>query len=144
MQNKKDIAIIIPYINLPNYVLDLIRTIYTKYSYHIYLIDNNSDKKTKEELADLDNREYITIIYNNTNIGCASAWNQGIKIAIEECNMNFLNRAKSFLKSEDGPTATEYAVMLALIIVACIATITSLGGAVSNVFSGVEGELPTV
>ena len=89
MQNKKDIAIIIPYINLPNYVLDLIRTIYTKYSYHIYLIDNNSDKKTKEELADLDNREYITIIYNNTNIGCASAWNQGIKIAIEECNIDY-------------------------------------------------------
>jgi len=58
--------------------------------------------------------------------------------------MNFLNRAKSFLKSEDGPTATEYAVMLALIIVACIATITSLGGAVSDVFSGVEGELPEV
>ena len=56
--------------------------------------------------------------------------------------MNFLNRAKSFLKSEDGPTATEYAVMLALIIVACIATITSLGGAVSDVFSNVEGELP--
>jgi pilus assembly protein Flp/PilA len=55
-----------------------------------------------------------------------------------------MNRIKNFLKSEDGPTATEYAVMLALIIVACIATITSLGGAVSDVFSGVEGELPEV
>ena len=33
----------------------------------------------------------------------------------------------SFLKKEDGPTAVEYAVMLALIIVVCIAAITTLG-----------------
>ncbi|HVL14940.1 MAG TPA: Flp family type IVb pilin, partial [Gemmata sp.] len=33
----------------------------------------------------------------------------------------------SFLKKEDGPTAVEYAVMLALIIVVCIAAITALG-----------------
>ena len=38
-----------------------------------------------------------------------------------------LNRAKSFLRSEDGPTATEYAVMLALIIIVSLAVITSLG-----------------
>lgn len=89
MQNKKDIAIIIPYINLPNYVLDLIRTICTEFDYHIYLIDNNSDKQTKKELAHLDKREYITIVYNNTNIGCGSAWNQGIKIAIDEHNIDY-------------------------------------------------------
>ena len=35
--------------------------------------------------------------------------------------------AVHFLKREDGPTAVEYAVMLALIIVVCIAAITSLG-----------------
>ncbi len=34
---------------------------------------------------------------------------------------SIVKRAKSFLKSEDGPTATEYAVMLALIIVVSIA-----------------------
>lgn len=89
MQNKKDLAIIIPYINLSNYILDLLRTISTKYSYHIYLIDNNSDQETKKKLADLDKREYITIIYNNTNIGCASAWNQGIRAAIEENNIDY-------------------------------------------------------
>ena len=38
-----------------------------------------------------------------------------------------MNRAHDFLRSEDGPTATEYAVMLALIIVVCIAAITTLG-----------------
>jgi pilus assembly protein Flp/PilA len=37
--------------------------------------------------------------------------------------------------SEDGPTAVEYAVMLALIIVVCIAAITALGTNASNTFS---------
>ena len=32
-----------------------------------------------------------------------------------------------FVKAEDGPTAVEYAVMLALIIVVCITAITTLG-----------------
>ncbi len=53
----------------------------------------------------------------------------------------FLNRAKTFLKSEDGPTATEYAVMLALIIVVAIAAISSLGTKVSGMFSAVDGTL---
>ncbi len=55
---------------------------------------------------------------------------------------SFVDRAKSFLKSEDGPTATEYAVMLALIIVVCIGAITALGGKVSTTFSNVEAGLP--
>jgi pilus assembly protein Flp/PilA len=42
-----------------------------------------------------------------------------------------------FLKSEDGPTAVEYAVMLALIIVVCIAAITILGTNANNTFTGV-------
>ncbi len=44
----------------------------------------------------------------------------------------------AFLKKEDGPTAVEYAVMLALIIVVCIAAITSLGSTASGVFANVE------
>ena len=50
----------------------------------------------------------------------------------------FLKTAKSFIKSEDGPTATEYAVMLSLIIVACIATISLLGAEVNNLFGSVK------
>jgi pilus assembly protein Flp/PilA len=42
-----------------------------------------------------------------------------------------------FLKSEDGPTAVEYAVMLALIIVVCIAAITTLGSNANTTFSDV-------
>jgi pilus assembly protein Flp/PilA len=43
----------------------------------------------------------------------------------------------SFLKDEDGPTAVEYAVMLALIIVVCIGAITALGTAANNTFTNV-------
>ncbi len=40
-----------------------------------------------------------------------------------------------FIKKEDGPTAVEYAVMLALIVVVCIAAITSLGQNANSTFS---------
>ncbi len=49
-----------------------------------------------------------------------------------------------FLKNEDGPTAVEYAVMLALIIVVCIAAITALGSNANNTFSYVGTEVGTV
>ncbi|MCK4658192.1 MAG: Flp family type IVb pilin [Phycisphaerae bacterium] len=52
-----------------------------------------------------------------------------------------LNRVKSFLKSEDGPTATEYAVMLALIIVVCIATVTTIGTKANTQFGKVDTAL---
>jgi len=42
-----------------------------------------------------------------------------------------------FLKAEDGPTAVEYAVMLALIIVVCITAITALGSNANKTFSNV-------
>ena len=45
----------------------------------------------------------------------------------------------SFLKAEDGPTAVEYAVMLALIIVVCIGAITTLGGNANKTFTSVGG-----
>jgi pilus assembly protein Flp/PilA len=45
--------------------------------------------------------------------------------------------AVNFLKSEDGPTAVEYAVMLALIIVVCIAAISLLGSNASATFANV-------
>jgi pilus assembly protein Flp/PilA len=45
--------------------------------------------------------------------------------------------ALDFLKREDGPTAVEYAVMLALIIVVCIGAITTLGGNANKTFTSV-------
>lgn len=52
-----------------------------------------------------------------------------------------VNRVKQFIVSEDGPTATEYAVMLALIIVVALGAITILGTKVSTVFSNVNASL---
>lgn len=43
----------------------------------------------------------------------------------------------SLLKDEDGPTAVEYAVMLALIVVVCIAAIQFIGNSSNNTFSNV-------
>ncbi|RJP42498.1 MAG: Flp family type IVb pilin [Phycisphaerales bacterium] len=52
-------------------------------------------------------------------------------------------RAREFLKSEDGPTATEYAVMLALIIIVALGAIGTLGSTVSQTFTNVNSKLPT-
>jgi pilus assembly protein Flp/PilA len=46
-------------------------------------------------------------------------------------------RLGRFLREEDGPTAVEYAVMLALIIVVCITAITALGTNANGTFSNV-------
>ncbi|HYT94358.1 MAG TPA: Flp family type IVb pilin [Gemmataceae bacterium] len=43
----------------------------------------------------------------------------------------------NFLQREDGPTAVEYAVMLALIVVVCISAITALGSNSNKVFNNV-------
>jgi pilus assembly protein Flp/PilA len=52
--------------------------------------------------------------------------------------MSYLRRfAVNFLKNEDGPTAVEYAVMLALIIVVCISAITTLGSNANDTFTKV-------
>ncbi len=49
-----------------------------------------------------------------------------------------LNQAVvNFVKREDGPTAVEYAVMLALIVVVCIAAITTLGNNAKTTFTTV-------
>src|SRR5205823_213875 len=47
-----------------------------------------------------------------------------------------------FVKREDGPTAVEYAVMLALIIVVCLVAITALGTKASSTFVSVANTLP--
>jgi pilus assembly protein Flp/PilA len=56
---------------------------------------------------------------------------------------NLLLHAKRFLVSEDGPTAVEYAVMLALIIVVCLTAIQAIGTNASATFQSVADELPT-
>ena len=47
----------------------------------------------------------------------------------------------NFVKREDGPTAVEYAVMLALIIVVCITAITALGTNANKTFTSVSNTI---
>jgi pilus assembly protein Flp/PilA len=51
------------------------------------------------------------------------------------------SRFVEFLTQEDGPTAVEYAVMLALIIVVCITAISTLGSNANNTFSTVAAQV---
>ncbi len=53
----------------------------------------------------------------------------------------FASRVQRFLLREDGPTAVEYAVMLALILVTCITILLSLGRSASGTFSRVNSIL---
>jgi pilus assembly protein Flp/PilA len=49
----------------------------------------------------------------------------------------WLVQVERFVKNEDGPTAVEYAVMLALIVVVCIVAISTMGSNANRVFSNV-------
>jgi pilus assembly protein Flp/PilA len=54
----------------------------------------------------------------------------------------WISRIVHFLRQEDGPTAVEYAVMLALIIVVCFAAVSVLGSNTNRAFS--NGTLTSV
>ena len=47
---------------------------------------------------------------------------------------NLINSVRRFSKSEDGPTAVEYAVMLALVIIVCLAAIQTIGANTKTLF----------
>jgi pilus assembly protein Flp/PilA len=53
----------------------------------------------------------------------------------------FAQKLVTFIKEEDGPTAVEYAVMLALIIVVCLGTITSIGTNANATFQTISDNL---
>ena len=48
---------------------------------------------------------------------------------------------KRVLRNEDGPTAVEYAVMLALIVVVCLASIRTLGTNAKTRFTNVANSI---
>jgi len=53
----------------------------------------------------------------------------------------FAKKVQRFLASEDGPTAVEYAVMLALIVIVCLTAIRSIGTNANATFQRVAGQL---
>ena len=52
-----------------------------------------------------------------------------------------LQKVRRFLKSDDGPTAVEYAVMLSLIVVVCLTAIKSIGTKANTSFTNVATSL---
>lgn len=54
---------------------------------------------------------------------------------------NFAQSIKRFLASEDGPTAVEYAVMLALIVIVCLTAIQAVGTNANLKFEQVRNAL---
>lgn len=50
-------------------------------------------------------------------------------------------KVQRFLVSEDGPTAVEYAVMLALIVIVCLTAISNIGTNASVKFQEIANEL---
>jgi pilus assembly protein Flp/PilA len=54
---------------------------------------------------------------------------------------NLTAKVQRFLVSEDGPTAVEYAVMLALIVIVCLTAIRSIGTKANTTFTNVANSL---
>ena len=52
-----------------------------------------------------------------------------------------LSRLRRLIFEEDGPTAVEYAVMLALIVVVCLTAIKTIGTNAKTTFSNVASSL---
>lgn len=55
----------------------------------------------------------------------------------------FFDPFRRFLSDEDGPTAVEYAVMLALVIIVALTTIQTLGRRTSATFDNMAGKMLT-
>jgi pilus assembly protein Flp/PilA len=55
----------------------------------------------------------------------------------------FIERVRNFLVAEDGPTAVEYAVMLALIVIVALTAIQTVGTRTSATFNNIASKMPT-
>lgn len=59
----------------------------------------------------------------------------------EEDMKSVFSKVQNFLKSEDGPTAVEYAIMLALIVIVCLTAIQAIGTNASATFQDIADDL---
>lgn len=60
---------------------------------------------------------------------------------LENAMKSFALKVQRFLVTEDGPTAVEYAVMLALIVIVCLTAIQAIGTNASTTFQNVADQL---
>lgn len=77
------------------------------------------------------------------NIKSYKSFNPSIQLKKDPKMINIQRKVIAFLNDENGPTAVEYAVMVALIIVVSIAAITTLGSKVSSTFSTTATKITT-
>ena len=54
---------------------------------------------------------------------------------------NIVSKVQRFMKSEDGPTAVEYAIMLALIVIVCLTAIQAVGTSANSTFQDISADL---
>ena len=59
----------------------------------------------------------------------------------EEDMKSIVSKVQRFLKSEDGPTAVEYAIMLALIVIVCLTAIQAIGTNAASAFNDIASDL---
>lgn len=64
-----------------------------------------------------------------------------IFLSSEEKMKKFATHVIEFLQNEDGPTAVEYAIMLALIVIVCLASITAIGNNANAKFTEISDTL---
>ena len=57
---------------------------------------------------------------------------------------SIFTKVQRFLKSEDGPTAVEYAIMLALIVIVCLTAIQAIGTNATSAFNDIATQLNSV
>ena len=70
-------------------------------------------------------RHIIAMVISQAPVLHASSRERAVVAAIERAR-NTMRQLLRFLRNEDGPTAVEYAVMLALIVIACMAGVQAL------------------
>ena len=66
---------------------------------------------------------------------------QGIPVGGFDTMKKLITKVQKFMQAEDGPTAVEYAIMLALIVIVCIAAVGQIGAATNTAFEAVANEL---
>jgi N-acetylglucosaminyl-diphospho-decaprenol L-rhamnosyltransferase len=71
------ISLVVPLYNQLHYTRQCLESIrrHTSQPYELILVDNASSDGTPEYLQD----QQATVITNKTNLGCAKAWNQGVR-----------------------------------------------------------------
>ena len=84
---------------------------------------------------------FVTSLRNALLHGLSFCRPEAFRAPSEIAIKTFALKIRKFLESDDGPTAVEYAVMLALIVVVCLTTIQSLGTNANATFTNVSNAL---